>query len=706
MHSFTNKLINESSPYLLQHAHNPVNWYPWGDEALALAKKENKPVLVSIGYSSCHWCHVMERESFEDPATAKIMNENFVNIKIDREERPDLDHIYMDAVQAMTGSGGWPLNVFLTPDQKPFYGGTYFPPRRAFNRPSWQEILLGISQAFRERRNEIEAQSENLTEHILQSNSFGLSEPGDRDVFTKEKIDEVFENIMKSADRQWGGFGSAPKFPQTFIIQFLLRYHHVKNFQLSEPAKAPSFGGGLGEVALQQALLSIDKMIDGGIYDQAGGGFARYSTDTEWLVPHFEKMLYDNALIIAVMSEAYQLTKQDRYREVIEETIQFIQREMMCPEGGFYSALDADSEGEEGKFYVWDYEEVNGILKEDTEIFCSFFDITPKGNFENKNILRRKKTEQIFSEEKNISKDVLRKIIHKGKEKLLQERGKRIRPMLDDKVLLGWNALMNIALGKAFAATGVEGYRQLAKDNMQFLLKNFATGNSSEFYHTWKNGIAKHPAFLDDYAYLIQALILLQEITGDTNYLIRANEITRFVIENFSEESLIPGGTDQAGFFFYTHKNQHDVIVRKKEIYDGAQPSGNAVMADNLYRLSHYFDNPAWKERTHTILSNLGKAVTRYPSSFGVWAGLLQEMVYGTDEIAIVGTDPYVLQKQVLNNYIPHKILMCSEQQSSQFPLLSDKKAGNPALIYLCRNYTCLKPVTTIRDLLTLQQPL
>src|SRR5688572_25637998 len=293
MHSFTNKLVNESSPYLLQHAHNPVNWYPWNDEALALAKKENKPLLVSIGYSSCHWCHVMERESFEDPATAKIMNENFVNIKIDREERPDLDHIYMDAVQAMTGSGGWPLNVFLTPDQKPFYGGTYFPPRRAFNRPSWQEILLGVNQAFRERRNEIEAQSENLLGHILQSNSFGMSEPGDRDVFTKEKIDEAFENIMKSADREWGGFGNAPKFPQTFIIQFLLRYYHITNPQLSDSAKAPSTGrhrlaegdagGGLGEVALKQALLSIDKMIDGGIYDQVGGGFARYSTDTEWL---------------------------------------------------------------------------------------------------------------------------------------------------------------------------------------------------------------------------------------------------------------------------------------------------------------------------------------------------------------------------------------------------------------------------------------
>jgi len=729
MHSFTNKLIHESSPYLLQHAHNPVNWHPWGEEALAIAKKENKPMLVSIGYSSCHWCHVMERESFEDPAIAKIMNENFVNIKIDREERPDLDHIYMDAVQAMTGSGGWPLNVFLTPDQKPFYGGTYFPPRRAFNRPAWQEILLGISQAFRERRNEIEAQSENIIEHILQSNSFGLSEPGEKDVFTKGKMDEAFENIMKSADREWGGFGSAPKFPQTFSIQFLLRYYHVTNPQLSETAKAPSTfgrhrlaegdaGEGLsegvladlskGEVALQQALLSIDKMIDGGIYDQVGGGFARYSTDREWLVPHFEKMLYDNALIIAVTCEAYQLTKKDRYRQVIEETIQFIQREMMHPAGGFFSALDADSEGEEGKFYVWEYREVIQILKEDAEIFCSFFEITVKGNFENKNILWRKTSEEAFSEEKKISKETLRKIIHKGKEKLLLERGKRIRPLLDDKVLLGWNALMNIALVKAFAATGIEEYRQLAKDNMQFLLKSFTTGSSSEFYHTWKNGLAKHPAFLDDYAYLIQALILLQEVTGDIDYLIRANEITEFVIENFSEEESMSTEetVSQTGFFFYTNKSQHDIIVRKKEIYDGAQPSGNAVMADNLYRLSLYLDKPAWKERAHKILSILGKVVTRYPTSFGVWAGLLLEMVNGTDEIVIVGTNAYLLQKEILENYIPHKILMCSERQSSQFPLLSDRKEENPALIYLCRNYSCLKPVTSVKDLLTLRMPL
>ena len=379
MNKFTNKLIDETSPYLLQHAHNPVKWFPWGDEALEIARKENKPILVSIGYSACHWCHVMEKESFEDEETAKLMNEHFVNIKIDREERPDLDHIYMDAVQAMTGSGGWPLNVFLTPEAKPFYGGTYFPPRRAFNRPSWQEVLMGVTEAFTQRRNEIDAQAENLTEHLLQANAFGISTPSGTNFFAKEKTEEAYVNIMKNADKKWGGFGRAPKFPQSFIIQFLLRYHWVNNLQRSGPSKVspngerhPQQSEG-SEEALDQALLTLDKMIDGGIYDQVGGGFSRYSTDTEWLVPHFEKMLYDNALLVSVISEAYQITGEKRYKEVIDETIEFLARELMHEQKGFYSALDADSEGEEGKFYVWNYFEVKELLNDNADLFCEFF---------------------------------------------------------------------------------------------------------------------------------------------------------------------------------------------------------------------------------------------------------------------------------------------------------------------------------------------
>src|SRR5215831_16795946 len=431
----SNQLINESSPYLLQHAHNPVDWYPWGDEALQKAKKENKPILVSIGYAACHWCHVMEKESFENEETATLMNKHFVCIKIDREERPDLDQIYMDAVQTMTGSGGWPLNVFLTPDAKPFYGGTYFPPQRAFNRASWKEVLLVVSNAFQTKRSEIDSQAENLVDHLLQSNSFGLQNGHhETEIFSRKKVDEIFQNLMNSADKTWGGFGGAPKFPQTFCIQFLLRYYYVTG----------------NEEALKQACLSLDKMIEGGIYDQAGGGFARYSTDAKWLVPHFEKMLYDNALLVSVLTEAYQLTKRKRYAEVIHETIEFIERELMHPGHGFYSALDADSEGEEGRFYTWDYNEVKKLLNEDAEIFCDFFDITEHGNWEGKNILNIKKSMEIFSSEKNISLGKLKAIIKTGRSVLLSERNKRIKPGLDDKIILSWNALMNTACSKAF----------------------------------------------------------------------------------------------------------------------------------------------------------------------------------------------------------------------------------------------------------------
>jgi len=676
MHLFTNKLIGETSPYLLQHAHNPVNWFPWGDEALQLAKKENKPILVSIGYSACHWCHVMERESFENEETAHIMNDHFINIKIDREERPDLDHIYMDAVQAMTGSGGWPLNVFLTPDAKPFYGGTYFPPKRAFNRPSWQEILLGVKEAFTQRRNEIDAQAENLTEHLTQANAFGISSAEENNFFTKEKTIEAFESIMKNADKRWGGFGNAPKFPQSFTIQYLLRF-----FYLNE-----------NKEAIQQALLSVDKMIDGGIYDQVGGGFSRYSTDAEWLVPHFEKMLYDNALLVSVISEVYQLTNDRRYKEVIEETIAFLQREMMHHDGGFFAALDADSEGEEGRFYVWSYNEAKEILKENAAIFCDFFDIKPQGNWEGKNILWRKKKEEVFCSEKNISPKDLNSITQKGKQLLLEERSKRVRPQTDDKILLGWNALMNTALSKAFSATGNEEFRRLAIDNMEFLLKKFTRNNSNEYFHCWKNDIAKQPAFLDDYAFFIQALIQLQEVTGDVSYLEKAKAITEYVIINFCEKA-----TD---FFFFTNEDQQDVIVRKKEVYDGAQPSGNAVMADNLYRLALYFDKPEWRDKSTRMISSLGNAIVRYPSSFGVWACILQEQTNGTNEIALVADEPQTILKQLLKEYIPHKIIMSAKEGSNLFPLLSGKEKTGEITLYLCRNYACEKPVSSIQALM------
>ena len=679
MKEHTNQLINETSPYLLQHAHNPVNWYPWGDEALNKAKQENKPILVSIGYAACHWCHVMERESFEDETTAKLMNDHFINIKIDREERPDLDHFYMDAVQAMTGSGGWPLNVFLTPETKPFYGGTYFPPQRAFNRPSWQETLYGVIQAFRERRHEIDAQAENLTEHLAKSNEFGVSGSSvTDDFFTNDKTDDSFQNLMRSADRQWGGFGKAPKFPQTFSIQFLLRYYYTSK----------------NEEALNQALLSLDKMIDGGIYDQVGGGFARYSTDAEWLVPHFEKMLYDNALLVAVLSEAFQLTKKERYREVIDETMAFIQRELLSPEKGFFAALDADSEGIEGKFYVWNLNEIHKILGADATDFCEYFDITEQGNWEHTNILWVKRPIEDFAVSRSVSVDELKRKLESGKKALLDKRNKRIRPLLDDKIILGWNALMNTACSKAYEATGNESYKKLAIDNMHFLLTSFTNEGNLPYHHTYKNGTARYPAFLDDYAFLIQALLRLQEITGETKWIEKAKKLTNHVIENFSEAD--------SPFFFYTTAGQKDIIVRKKEMYDGAVPSGNSIMAYNLHLLSILCDEGDWAQRSRAMLTSLGNAIIRYPGSFGNWACLLQEIIQGTNEIVVTGENLSALHREILKQFIPHRVMMVTEKTDNNYPLLAGKQISENPTIYLCRSYTCLNPVFSAKELMSL----
>jgi len=500
----------------------------------------------------------------------------------------------------------------------------------------------------------------------------------EEEIFAAEKPDEAFQNLMKSADKEWGGFGKAPKFPQTFSIQFSLRYYHITK----------------NEDALQQALLSLDKMIEGGIYDQIGGGFARYSTDTEWLAPHFEKMLYDNALLISVLSEAYQLTNKERYKEVIEETMEFVQRELLHPLKGFYAALDADSEGVEGKFYVWTLEEIKEILGDDTTVFCEYYDVTEKGNWEHTNILRVKNAIENFASKKNIPVDEFKKTLDNSSKKLLEQRSKRIRPQLDDKIILGWNALMNTACSKAFAATGNEAYRQLAIDNMQFLLANFKGEKENELHHTWKNNSAKYPAFLDDYAFLIQALIHLQEITADTQWLKKAKEITEFVIENFSEAD--------TGFFFYTPSAQTDIIVRKKEVYDGAVPSGNSTMAYNLHHLSILLDEKEWGQRSVDMISSLGRAITRYPTSFGNWACLLQEIIAGTNEIAIVGTDISNIHKELLRQYIPHKVFMATQIGGSTYPLLAEKLVTNTPQIYLCRNYTCLNPVFSAKDLISL----
>jgi uncharacterized protein len=668
-----NRLGKETSPYLLQHAHNPVDWYPWGADALEKAKTEDKPILVSIGYSACHWCHVMERESFENETAAAFMNEHFVNIKIDREERPDLDHIYMDAVQAMSGGGGWPLNVFLTPDAKPFYGGTYFPPVRAYNRASWREVMGGVIQAFRDNRNQVEEQANQLTDHLRQANQFG-TRPLDLNIpfeekFTKTQLDKIFQQIMGQADRTWGGFGKAPKFPQTSTINYLLRYYHFTKNQ----------------EALDQALLSLDKMIMGGIYDHVGGGFARYSTDTEWLAPHFEKMLYDNALLVLTLCEAFQVRANPNYEKIIRETLGFIEKELMN-EGGFFSALDADSEGVEGKFYTWGFDEVMEVLgPEDGKWYSGIYDISKSGNWEHVNIPRLLKwpgEHDDFSAER----------LEKCRAALKERRSRRVRPGLDDKELTGWNALMNLAFVKAGVVLADTHFGQIATTNMEFLMK--CKDEAGELRHSYNKGEYRFQAFLDDQAFMIRALLEHYQWNGKLKFLEEAQAMAEYVISQFSDEDHL--------YFYYTSKGQEDVIIRKKEIYDGATPSGNAIMARNLLMLGILTGKEQWKERAISMAEGLLQVATGYPTSFGVWADLIMELVTGTWEIAIVGKGAGQISKDLIKNYLPYNIIQWSEVIDDHWPLLKGKVGGDGALIYLCKDYECKKPVQNTRELMQL----
>lgn len=682
-----NRLQHETSPYLLQHAHNPVDWFPWGQEALEKAKAEDKLILISIGYSACHWCHVMERESFEDAATAEIMNRHFINIKVDREERPDLDHVYMDAVQAITGSGGWPLNVFLTPDAKPFYGGTYFPPVRAYNRSSWREVLHAIQSAWQDKPQEILSQAENLTEHIRNASIFGsiiTAAPS----FGNEQLAQIGMAILKSADKQWGGFGQAPKFPQTMSIQWLLRQYHFFN-QYGTPPDLPFDK----EELLKQALLSLDKMMDGGIYDHLGGGFARYSTDAKWLAPHFEKMLYDNALLVNVYSEAYQLTKQDRYKNVIRATLQFVQEEWQAPDGGFYSAFDADSEGEEGKYYTWSKEEIYDVLpdQEMARVFCEFYDVSEEGNWEGNNILWVQQDPVSFCNAKGYDLEHFSSQITKARQLALQRRKDRIKPLLDDKKLLGWNALMITAACKAANALGEKIYADMAIKAAGFIEKSMRNVDGS-YYHNEKNGRAANPAFLDDLAYYAEALCHLYEATGESAYLLRAKVILDQIIENFSDEEGV--------YFYYTPSFQQDILVRKKETYDGATPAGNSVMVWVLHYLGIIFDHPDWQQRAVRLLAQVEKTAIRYPNSFANWAQMMQQLAYGTWELAIVGTNAALLGREVRNGFVPNKVLMQASEPDERFPLLAGKKTGEgQTLIFACRQYACEAPVDTVEAL-------
>ena len=678
-----NNLQHETSPYLLQHAHNPVDWYAWKPEAFEKARKENKPILVSIGYSTCHWCHVMERESFENEKVAAFMNEHFVNIKVDREERPDVDQIYMEACQIISGSGGWPLNCFLLPDGRPFYAGTYFPPEAKYQRPSWIQVLQNLSNAYHTRREVIENQAEKLVEVIQKSDTSVVGNQIEgleaNQVFTPVILQNIFHALKEHFDSQNGGFGGAPKFPGTMGLEYLLNYSHFFK----------------DETARKHVEFSLDKMIMGGIYDQIGGGFSRYSVDAKWLVPHFEKMLYDNALLTSLLSEAYKLTQKELYKETIEETLEWIEREMTSEEGGFYSALDADSEGIEGKFYVWNKKEIEDVLGAEADLFCKFYDVTELGNWEEKNILNRPQTLEDFihwnglEQVADISKvsDTLRQ----SGRKLLEIRAKRIRPGLDDKILLDWNALQCSAYAKAYSALGNEKYKQAAQRNLNFLLDKFSKGEGSvSLFHTYKDGKAQYDAFLNDYAYLIEALINVYEITFDTHLLKQAELHTEYVLKNFLD--------NEAKLFYFTSTNQKDLIVRRKDLYDSAIPSGNSTMIHNLQKVGILLGKENYKELASEMLMSLRDAIEKYPSSFGKWATALMNQVFALNEIAVVGRDAEKLAKEVNSEFVPNKVLMATEVSNEDFPLLEGKISNEATHIYICVDYACLQPVKTIEE--------
>ncbi len=666
---FTNELINEQSPYLLQHAHNPVNWSAWSDDLFEKAVKQDKPILLSIGYAACHWCHVMERESFEDETVADYMNSHFINIKLDREERPDIDQIYMDALQAMTGSGGWPLNIFLLPNGKPFYGGTYFPPKPMHQRASWMDVLKGVKEAFDNNREKLIEQAEHLTSHIIQTNITNTVEQHaeSMDVLvTAEDLELITQRILQQADTQWGGFGNAPKFPQTFVLQILLRNYHSQK----------------QEASLVHAIRSIDKMLQGGIYDHLGGGFARYSTDAQWQAPHFEKMLYDNALIITLMAEAYQLTQKKEYQFVIEETISFLCRELSNNEGVFYAALDADSEGVEGKFYTWSYEEIKSIIDPEIfETFCDYYQITQEGNWEHTNIIW---TTQGIEKEYNPE-------FMKAKQILFAKRSHRIRPALDYKIILSWNNLMIIGLCKSFAAIGNSAYKEMAINAMNWVEQNMMNQTENYFYHSNTKGNNKSFAFLEDYASLIQAYIQLNRITGDSSYLFKAKQWTEYVEVHFIDE--------QSLFFYFTSDYQKDIILRKKDNYDGAQASGNAMMCANIYYLGNLFEQSHWQAQAAQMIKSMRKMILQYPSSFCYWAQTFFVMKDGLGELVGIGPDVLEQLDKVNSHFLPQYLLLFLNKMDPKLPL-SIGKQGVDNQYFICKNQTCSAPIGSVEAIL------
>ena len=684
-HKHTNHLINATSPYLLQHAHNPVDWYPWGADALAKAKKEDKPIFLSIGYSSCHWCHVMERESFENEEIARLMNEKFVSIKVDREERPDVDEIYMNAVQMLTGSGGWPLSVFLTPGLKPYLGGTYFPPEDKFGRPGFKRVLLVASKMYAERRDDVVKQAAAVTRRLEQI----AAGPGASARIDVDLVAQAVRRYRAAFDGRWGGFGGAPKFPPSGAIALLLRHHHRSS----------------DKDALQMATVTLDRMASGGMYDQLGGGFHRYSVDHRWLVPHFEKMLYDNALLAAVYLDAYRVTGKPFYRRVARETLDYVLRVMTDEGGAFHSAQDADSEGEEGKYYVWSPEEIEKVLGEkDAGLLIRYYGVTEDGNFEGRNILHLPASIEEFVRKEGLKLDEFRRGLDGMKQKLLAARDRRVPPGKDDKVLTDWNGLMISAMARGYQVLGDEKYHAAAERAADFIFTRMRP--KGRLLHTYRAGRSHIDAYLDDYAFMLQASIDLYEATFDVRWIDHANSLLREMTDKLWDEG--------SGGFFSTPKGKADLLVRGKDAHDSALPAGNAIAAHALLRLARLTDDQDYLAKAEKTLSLFLSHAARAPRGFARLLSAVDFRVGPSREIVISGGAKDARTARLLaavrGRYLPNAVVALIDPRSASagaavkaLPLLESRLPvdGKPAA-YVCENYACKAPVTSADALVQL----
>ena len=669
----TNELIHETSPYLLQHAHNPVNWQAWGERALNQAKAENKLLLISIGYSACHWCHVMEHESFEDLEVAQIMNEHFVCIKIDREERPDIDHIYMTAVQLLTGRGGWPLNCIALPDGRPIWGGTYL------QKENWIDTLESVSKFYAENPKETLEYAAKLQEGIEQNSLVPIS--GESAKTDPLFLPELLKKWKSQFDTKNGGTKGAPKFMLPNNWLFLLQAG--QQFQ--------------DERILEQVRLTLQKIAFGGLYDQIGGGFARYSTDEFWKVPHFEKMLYDNAQLLQLYAEAWKTDRNPLYKQVVSETVNFLERELLSPENGFYSALDADSEGVEGKFYVWTKPELERLLEGDYPLFSDYFNVNSLGFWEhNQYILMRTEENKSFAAKHQLSELNFESKLSSWKQILLEEREKRIRPGLDDKILTSWNAMTISGLISCYTAFGNPEYLEFALSNARFLRLKL-TDENGRLLHSYKNDQAKISGFLEDYAFLTEAFTAIFEATGEKEWLDEAQRLTEIAFSDFYDE--------QKSIFYFTSNNQKDLITRTIEVHDNVIPASNSVMAKNLFRLSYLLNRPDYLNIARKMLDLVSSNMADYPSGYSNWSQLMLNLTGNRFEVAIVGENAISLLNELQQNYLPN-VIFCAGTSENGLPLLKSRFVSGKTLIYICQNNSCQLPIETVEEALASVQRL